>query len=235
MQKQLFILLLFFVSGLLSAQAQPKPQLLRGKRVAVYLTKKQFNYDDTYLLDLSQFILTHRGEDAVVDNVKLEALIALGELIPNQLEDSLGADSAYFLNEKPELAREFLEHYDMAMGSLTPLGKGFADTDLILVVSPLVLGHYTVSEVYVRSNRIINEPKRVRTGRLALHFYRPGDGRLVSEFNTCVDMKKENPPQKFDFHNKKSSTGAFLAHLFSKAFDQVEKGQKEGCEQENSN
>ena len=228
MQKRL-ILLLFLVNGLLYGQSQAKTEFLKGKQVAVYLSKKQFSYDDTYLLDLSQFILSHRGEDAVVDNIKLEALIALGELIPMQLEDSLGVDSAYFMNEKPDLTQEFLDHYDMAMSSLSPLSNGFEDTDLILVISPLVFGHYTKSEVYVRSNRIINEPKRVRTGRLTLNFYRPEDGKLVSTINTCIDMSKQNSILKFNFHNKKSPTGNFIARLFSKAFDQIEKGQKEGC------
>ena len=115
------------------------------------------------------------------------------------------------------------------MGKLSPLNDAFGNTDLIMVISPLVLGHYTISEVYVRSNRIINEPKRIRTARVTISFFRPESGKLVSEFTTCLDPKKENPDPRFDFHNATSKTGKFIAQLFTKAFNQIEKGEKEGC------
>lgn len=232
MHKTLLFSLILFIGGaqFLQAQTNPRPQVLRGKQVALYLTKKQFSYDDSYNFDLSQFIIRHRGEDAVVDNIKLESLIALGEILPPQMEDSLGADSAFFLNEKPEMARAFLEQYDIAMGHLGPLGPLFDDTDIVMVITPIVLGNYTATEVYVRSNRIINEPRRIRTARMGISFYRPSDGSLISEFNTCLDLKKEKPALRFDFYNKTSKMGMFLARLFSKAFDQIEAGEKEGCE-----
>lgn len=203
---------------------------LKGKTVAVYLSKKQFSFDDSYLLELSQFIKAHRGMDEQVDDVKVETLVCLGELLKEQLVDSLGAQEAWFLNERAEAAQAFIDAYDMARGRVSPVRHPDLDgTDLVMVVNPMILGNYSISEVYVRSNRIINEPKRVRTARIGLKFFNPASGKLVYQVETCFDQRNDKVPLRVDLHNATSNPGKFMARLFSKAIVDLESGVSSGC------
>ncbi|MBL0020782.1 MAG: hypothetical protein IPP17_31210 [Bacteroidetes bacterium] len=69
---------------------------LKGKRVAVYFSKKHFTFDDNYRIPLSQFIKSDQGENAEIEDIKLQTLVALGTLFAQQLKKPSAADSTYF-------------------------------------------------------------------------------------------------------------------------------------------
>ncbi len=100
---------------------------LRGKRVAVYFSKKHFSFDDNYRIPLSQFIKSDQGENAEIEDIKLQTLVALGTLFAQQLKKPAEADSTYFLNEFPEMASKFIGSYGSDDHTLEPLGELFVE------------------------------------------------------------------------------------------------------------
>ncbi len=219
--------------GSLSAQDVPSPLPLKGKRVAVYFSKKHFSFDDNYRIPLSQFIKSDEGESAEIENIKLQTLVALGTLFSQQLAGPTQADSAYFLNEFPQLAQAFIEQYSADDHSLSAIGSAFAGTDYILVVNPFILGSYKTSSVYSRSNRIITEQVVIKTARLRIELFEPSSGQRTHVFETCIDDRKT--PVKdifFEFHMQSSRTGRFLAKLFSLAIQNMNAGVQNNCEKE---
>jgi hypothetical protein len=204
---------------------------LRGKRVAVYFSKKHFSFDDNYRIPLSQFIKSDAGDAAAeIEDIKLQTLVALGTLFSQQLRAPSQADSVYFLNEFPALAQAFMEHYSSDDHALDGLGSSFEGTDYILVVSPFILGSYKTSSVYSRSNRIITEQIVVKTARIRIELFAPQTGQRMHVFETCIDERKTPVPTiYFEFHIQSSRTGQFLARLFSLTLDNMNKGVVSSC------
>jgi hypothetical protein len=201
-------------------------QPLEGKRVAVYFSRKHFNFDDNYRIPLSQFIRSNEGRDAEIEDIKLQTLVALGSMFSQQLKQPSQADSIYFLNEQPEMASAFLQAYDSEDHSLQDLGNEFLGTDYILVINPLILGSYKKNSVYSHSNRIITEQIIVKTARMRMELFEPSSGNRVSAIETCMDERESQVPNNyFEFNMEYSITGKFLAHLFSLAVDNLNQGQ----------
>jgi hypothetical protein len=204
---------------------------LRGKRVAVYFSKKHFSFDDNYRIPLSQFIKSDEGDDAEIENIKLQTLVALGTLVSQQLKQPTQADSVYFLNEFPEKASAFMAHYISDDHSLSPTGTAFAGTDYILVVNPFILGSYKTSSVYTRSNRIITEQVVVKTARIRIELFDPQSGQRMHVYESCIDDRKTAVKDIFfEFHMQSSRTGRFLAKLFSMAVQNMNAGIASNCE-----
>ena len=230
----LFSALLLACSMVLHAQTDaPTTEPLKGKRVAVYFSKKHFSFDDNYRIPLSQFIKSDEGDAAEIENIKLQTLVALGTLFSQQLRKPAMADSVYFLNEFPELAQAFIEQYSADDHSLGAIGQRFAGTDYILVVNPFILGSYKTSSVYSRSNRIITEQIVVKTARLRMELFDPLSGERRFVFETCIDDRKTVVKHlDFDFHMQSSRTGRFLAKLFSAAVQNMNAGIVDHCDAE---
>ncbi|MEM0998220.1 MAG: hypothetical protein AAGN35_14260 [Bacteroidota bacterium] len=204
---------------------------LEGKTVAVYFSKKQFVFDSSFRIPLSQFILSDKGEDAPIEDIKTQTLISLGTLFSEQLQPAAQADSVYFLNEFPAQARAFIANYDSENRTLGPTGEIFAGTDYILVVNPFVLGSYTTSAVYTRSNRLITEKVMVKTGRVRIEIYDAAQGNRVHSTEVCIDERKTAVPDiLFEFHMRSSRTGNFLARLFSLAIFHLNYRLESNCE-----
>jgi hypothetical protein len=203
---------------------------LRDKTVAVYFSKKQFTFDDTYRIPLAQFIKSDEGENADIEDIKLQTLVALGTLFSMQLQGPADADSVYFLNEAPDLAMEFIKHYSSDDGTLEPLGKAFARTDYILVLNPITLTSYKTSSVYSRSNRIVTEQIVVKMAHVALSLFDPKTGQNVQTYVCCIDDRKTKVGKPFfEFHMQSSRTGQFLAKFFSLAVTQMNEGIADNC------
>jgi hypothetical protein len=234
--QRLWIVVFFWLSMLshtasLMAQDNQAAFPLRGKRVAVYFSKKHFSFDDNYRIPLSQFIKSDEGGDTEIDNIKLQTLVALGTLFSNQLKVPTEADSVYFLNEFPDLASAFMEHYSSDDHTLAASGKAFAGTDYILVVSPFILGSYKTASVYSHSNRIITEQVVIKTARVRIELFAPQSGERMHVYESCIDDRKT--PFKnicFEFHMQSSRTGAFLAKLFSHAVQNMNAGISDSCQ-----
>lgn len=226
----IFTLLLLALAMPSLAPAQGATFPLQGKTVGVYFTRKYFNFDDTYRIPLSQFIMSDQGAEIDIEDLKSQTLISLGSLFSDQLDSATQADSVYFLNESPELAREFLNGYDADAHQLAPMEGAFKGTDLILVVNPLVLGSYKSSSVYSRSNRIVTEMVIVRTARVRLEVFDPHTGLMLYKAEACMDERYTSIPEAlFEFHMKNSQTGKFLGRLFSLAVTHLNLGIENNC------
>lgn len=220
------------VAGLFSvANAQSLQLPLKGKRVAVYFSSRQFDFDDSYRIPLSQFIKSDEGHTAEIEDIKRQTLIALGRLFSEQLKAPTQADSVYFLNENPAMGKAFMEQYDSDEGILEPLGPAFAGTDLILIVNPLNLASYKTSSVYSRSNQIITDQITVKTARMSLDVFSPATGQRITLAETCMDERKTKVTANyFDLHMKSSKTGQFLGRLFTLAVQNLNEGKASNCE-----
>ena len=220
------------VAGLFSAaQAQSSQLPLKGKRVAVYFSSRQFDFDDSYRIPLSQFIKSDEGDKAEIEDIKRQTLIALGRLFSEQLQAPTQADSVYFLNENPELGKTFIDRYDSDERTLESLGPKFAGTDLVLIVNPLNLTSYKTSSVYSRSNRIITDQITVKTARMSLEVFSPSTGQRLTVAETCMDERKTQVAANyFDLHMKSSKTGQFLGKLFTLAVQNLNEGKASNCE-----
>ena len=225
-------LLVFLVSLLNLGFGQSAEEFpLKGKRVAVYFSKKHFSFDDNYRIPLSQFIKSDQGENAEIEDIKLQTLVALGTLFAQQLKKPAEADSSYFLNEFPEMASKFISSYRSDDHTLEPLGELFAGTDYIMVLNPFILGSYKTSSVYSRSNRIITEQVVVKTARIRIELFEPRTGARRFVFESCIDDRKT--PVKdiaFEFHMQSSRTGRFLAKLFTFAIQNLNQGVENNCQ-----
>ena len=222
------LLVLVYFPQIFLAQANTYP--LKGKSVAVYFSKKQFNFDNNYRIPLSQFIKSDEGKDAEIEDIKIQTLIALGSLFSKQLAAPTQADSIYFLNENPALGSEFIKQYDSDNHELLPLDASFSHIDYVLVINPFVLGSYKTSSVYSRSNRIITEQIIVKTARIRFELFDPATGDRREVFETCVDDRKTKVDESyFEFHMEYSITGRFLAKLFSAAVDNMNSGIQNSC------
>jgi hypothetical protein len=230
--KSLAWMLMVLLCSTAMAHAQSREEYpLKGKRVAVYFSKKHFNFDDNYRIPLSQFIKSDQGDKAEIEDIKLQTLVALGTLFSHQLKAATQADSVFFLNEFPQLASAFIGKYGSDDHALEALGSAFDSVDYVLVVNPFILGSYKTSSVYSRSNRIITEQVVVKTGRIRMELFEPQSGARRHVFESCIDERK-TPVKEilFEFHMEASRTGQFLAKLFSLAVQNMNTGVENNCE-----
>ncbi len=224
----LAILGLGLSTGLFSQNDSPFP--LRGKTVAVYISRKGFTFDDHYRIPLSQFIMADQGREIDIEDLKSQTLISLGALFTSQLAAATQAKSAYFLNASPDSARAFMGAYNADSNQLGGLGTALGSTDYILVINPLILGSYKTSSVYSQSNRIITRQVFKKTARVRMELFEPREGLRMRVTETCVDER--NMPKGaplFEFHMQNSQTGNFLARLFSSAVNSLNEGSTGNC------
>lgn len=228
---RIILLLCLWMGGIFASGFATSP--LEGKVVAVYVSKKQFSYDENYNHLLSQFIKQDQGEETIVEDIKLESLVAMGRLFSEQLASATGADSCFFLNGNPELARSFIQKYTSEASQLAPLGGAFSGIDYVLVVNPLELTSYKASSVFTRSNRLVTVRDLVKTGRINLDLFDPSTGKLTASHQACMDERKTKVPEKyFSFYNSRSKTGKFISQLFSLVVYQMNAGLPGNCGEE---
>jgi hypothetical protein len=211
-------------AGALRAQGEPTYPL-RGKTVAVYLSRKGFQFDDHYRIPLSQFVMADQGREMDIEDLKSQTLISLGALFSQQLAQATQAKAVYFLNAAPDSAHAFMEHFDADSNQLSGMGNALGATDYILVVNPLTLSSYLTSAVYSQSNRIISRQVYKKKAVVRLALFEPRAGLRTHVTETRLDeraMPKTAP--LFEFHMKNSQTGNFLSRLFSAAVTALNEG-----------
>lgn len=217
MRKTLSLILLSFIlTGTISAQMPD----LKGKKVAIYFSKKQFTFDGACLLPLAQFLSASGKPNATSEDIKLHTLIQLGRQMPSQLKFVIGADSVFFLNANPKAAKDFISNYNDAYGEMNgPLGKEFKRVDYVFVINPMQLGAYKTSSVYAYSNRIITEQQDIFTSRINLDIIDTQTGKVVHSKESCFDERETNLPEdNINLHSKTSRMGKFMGHSFSYLF-----------------
>lgn len=229
MRKYGLVILLISIlsSGALHAQTSDP---LEGKTIAVYFSKKAFHFDRPYHHFLSQFIGKAEGEDILIDDLKTQALVAIGQRFSNQLAGASSADSAFFLNEQPEMARAFIEGYSTMDHEMDPLGKSLNGVDLVLVVNPFQLLSKRIPVVLTRSNRLVTTYDWIKHAKLSMELWDPAAGRLVQNTESCVSNRKKGLPELvFDFQGKDSETGRFLELLFTESVQRIATDEANNC------
>lgn len=226
----LAIISAFSISLFLPGALKAQDDIFAGKKVGIYFSKRGFDFDGNYNLHLTQFLKTHRGHDAKISDLKSETLIALGQKMTSQFSGTTGADSAFFLNENPVLGREFIRAYHAGNDTLDSLGVNFSSTDLILMVSPIVLGSRKNPVVFVRSNRIINRQEIVKNGRIKFTVWDTRSRLPIAWAEACAD-EKETSMRMVDFHfyPGSSPTGKFLGLLFTQVYRNLKDGKVSNC------
>lgn len=203
---------------------------MEGKTVGVYFSKKNFEFSDQWLKPLMQFIKAGEGQNVTIEDLKLQAIILIGNSFSDQLDTVVGADSVYFLNENPELAMEFMRGYGLGTRNSNPLGSSFQETDYIMVVNPIKLETYPTNSVYVRSNQIITEKIDVRRARLSIDLFEVPSGKKVATTNSCTDERDTKVPVlKFDLESDNSVSGKFLSKSFTHAIFELAEGTSSNC------
>lgn len=224
----LFSLVLVCCFGPVFAQGPVLP--MKDQRVAVYFSKKHFSYNQYFYHDVAQFIKTDAGRDVTIEDSKLQAIIALGALFSDQLAEPTEAKATFFLNGRPDLAREFIRNYQADAKTLSPLPKVAKEVDRILVVNPLELVMKRVPAVLTRSNRLVTTHDLVKTGRVRLDLLDPASGKLVSSTTVCVnDRETFIPNEMFRFYPEESRMGEFLGKLFALAVTNLNLGESGNC------
>lgn len=229
--RRLTLLAMLLIAGFAGTKAQGGPVLpLKGKTAAVYFSKKHFTYNRYFYHDLSQFIKTHAGEGTQIQDAKLQSIIAFGGLFSEQLAEATAADSVFFLNAYPDLARKFIRSYNADERTLSALGNAMPGVDFILVVNPLSLVMKKVPAVLAKSNRLETTYDMVKTGRMSLDIIDPRSGNIVGSYSVCLDEHKTRIPQDlFSFYPEQSRMGAFLGELFSTLVHNMNLGESGNC------
>jgi hypothetical protein len=111
------------------------------------------------------------------------------------------------------------------------MGDALGTTDAVLVVNPLSLSGYKRKIVYVRSDKVISEYEFVKTAKVSLTLFDPRSGRKLAGTVVCMDAFKDRVDSpKFDFGNKTSPLGKFLAEVFTLGILQLQEGIPSTCE-----
>ncbi len=224
----LILLLISILTGGIAYAQSSDP--LEGKTVAVYFSKKAFHFDRPYHHFLSQFIGKAEGEDILIDDLKLQSLVAIGKRFSSQLANASTADSAFFLNEEPEMARAFIQGYSTDEHDMLPLGAIMEGVDLILVVNPLQLLSKRTPVVLTRSNRLVTTYDFVKHARLSIELWDPTRGQMVRSTESCIQQRKKKLPKiVFDFQGTESQTGRFLELVFTEAVNRLTAGADSNC------
>lgn len=226
----LFLCLLLFTFSLTQAQNLGH-DVFKGKTVAVYFSKKYFTFPEDYRFMVPAFILSDQGKDTPLEDLRQQTLISLGRMFAEQLASVTGADSAWFLNEDPAKASQFMQRYDADSSTLEPMPARLPGADLILVINPLTLGGYKRNIVYVRSDRVITEKEYEKTAKARFILFDPASGRPVASTHICFDSFNDKVDQpRFDFRSASSPLGKFLSQLFTLGILQLQGGIPTTCE-----
>ncbi len=224
----IFLLIIYILSG--GAVSAQSPDLLEGKKVAVYFSKKTFQFDRPYHHFLSQFIKKVEGESVLIDDLKFQSLVAIGKRFSSQLASASSIDSAFFLNERTEMVRAFINSYSTNDHAMRPLKGSMTGVDLVLVVNPFQLFSERLPVVLARSNRLVTSYDVVKHAKLSFELWDPVKGQLLRSTESCVQQRNKDVPRiVFDFQGDESEVGRFLELVFSEAVDRLATGASSNC------
>jgi len=214
-------------------QAQSHP--LADKTVAVYFSKKGYTYGQPYHHYLSQFVNRAADTKVLIDDLKTQSLVAIGTHLSSQLAEASGAKEAFFLNERPQLAKAFVGAYSSESHQLEANPTAFQGVDLVMVINPFTLYSERVPVVLTRSNRLITTFDRFKVARLNIELWDPSTGKLIKTQETCIrEGRTDKSELQFDFQSETSKTGKFLSAVFSIAVQSLSNDSPSNCPQEDA-
>lgn len=202
--------------------------LLRSKRVGLYISSSNFDFQDFYYLSAAQF-LKIKEDRSYAGELKSELLIRIGETLCPQLQSLAEADTVYFVNADIDRGVAFQKGYNSLENKLEdPLV--IPNTDLVLVINKLELSYRSHRSVFIRSNQMFTEKIKVKKAQMAITFFDPSLPELALEAKTCYDeFTSDKVAFEFDFYREESKLGEFFSQLFSQWWWQIEEGVADNC------
>lgn len=222
---RLLVLVFSFAATITSANGQAG--LLDGKKIGLYLSSTHFQFDESYNIPVSQFLRVEEDRSQL-GQLRSEFMIRLGEMFSRQLDSLSGADTVVFLNSDPGRIRAFRDAYDSEQDSLLRSPK--IGLDFVLVISEFDLQTRIHKSVYIQSNRMITDRIPIMVSRLRITLTDLQNPELRLPVRSCFDDQTSSKPKiSFDFYAAGSPLGKFLSHSFSRWWDLMVAGEREGC------
>ncbi|WNJ19574.1 hypothetical protein [Pontibacter sp. G13] len=230
LQKLLPIFLLVSASLIsLPLQAQRGPSM-QGKTVGIYISSKRFTIDERLYLGITQFLKQGSEDRSWVGQLKSELIIQLGWMLSEQIQEMTQADTVYFINAVPELAKPLISQYDPISKTLVRKSNQLDQLDYVMVMDSVELKSRIEKSVYIQSNRVKTDRVVIPKVELAVCVLSPRDPKTHIYTEVCYDdQNKPHLDLVFDFHRQKSKTGKYLSRAFSYWWDLFNRGQSFPC------
>lgn len=196
-------LLGFLASGLLSF-SQDKP--LAGKAIAVYVSKKNLTFDAPYFKQLAYYLQANDSLGLSEEELKLGVTIKFGHFLQQELARETGA-SVVFLNAEPALAKSFLEYYDDTRPN--PRAASYLPKiDFLFTVSSINLSTVTETQLWVISNKLVNEKRKRFIGKATFVWEKVGEVQSFRRSEITWSNGITTPPEGFqDFFQAQEQAG----------------------------
>jgi hypothetical protein len=159
-----------------AADTLPPPNLFKGKRVAIYISKRNLNFSEEYYRMLSHYIQVGDTIGLSDEDIRLGVVIKLGNDLARIFKTKMQADTAFFINAMGEFGNLFIKNYQNKRLNFAAIGPQLPpSTDYILIIDGLLLTGESRESVYPVSNVIATERRYARLVKI--------DGRLYDVRN----------------------------------------------------
>ena len=167
----------------------PNPFL--NKRIGVYISKKNLKFNTEYYKTLSAFIGQEDTIGLSSQEINLGMSVRLGMYLTEKLTKVFKADSAFFVNENPNIARGFLKVYNNPNVGINSLLKTLPQRiDYILILEGLNLYTEDRNNLATYSNQIFTQKRKIKRADLTLRILNLKTGKLSPP--TVVNFDEEN-------------------------------------------
>ena len=211
---------LFIINGL-SLFSQNKP--LEGKTIAVYTSKKNLTFDAPYFKPLAYYLQVNDSLGLSEEDLKLGVTIKFGHFLQQEIERITGA-RVIFLNAEPSLAKVFQEYYDETRPN-PRVSSYLPKIDYFFTVSNINLSTITETQLWVISNKLVNEKKKRFVGRATFVWEKAGDIQSFKRSEVMWTNGNTVPPDGFqDFFQAQEQPGEaakLLANLCNTFWAQI--------------
>lgn len=222
----LFLGLLAFGTALWAQAQTPPPSPLMGSRVGVYVSKKNLQFGTSLTMPLASYLDADDSLGLNEEDLKLALTIRLGNALTLALRTDLGADSAFFVNADPTVARTFIQNHGSAaqyaprLAASAPRGTHF-----VLLVDSLTMRTETRRSYFTVSNHIVSERREVVVARLHISILDVTAGRFLVQ--TGVTLDGDHPytgPDYLHIVHPEAEAARFLNDLFNLALGKLLEG-----------
>lgn len=215
---------------LFSTSVMAQANLLTDKNIGVYFSSRAVSYEQAFYLPIAQFV-TQDDEAAWNGRLKSEFLIRLGWMLTEQLQETAGADSVYFMNADMPMGRAMSEGYQAEDGKLDRSREELEVLDFVLVLDEFDMDTRIHRSVFIRSNKMVSENIPIKTASFRMRMFDMNNEELV--LSTIVCMDDQNTPRPsywhFDFFRTTSGMGKFLSKVFSTWWELMLAGEGSNC------
>ena len=174
---------MFVVSfSMVNAQTNHKNPFT-GKKIAFYISKKQFQFTNHYLKPLNYFLSLSDSLDLAEEELKTGTVIRLGLLFTQQWK-AAGADSIVFINSEPQLAENWIRSGQI------PRPADLSQFDYVFTFASVNMEATVTNSVFAFSNKLISEKIVTRQGNWKIEAWKP-----LSHANQSIQLQfKETDP-----------------------------------------